>query len=299
MGNNDHVKSSILSSSMIYASSSDSDKDEGESQFDVEAARKQLESQLNKTDTEPDSSSPPCSSTWLFESLLSSIKDDKVVIPPPPPLSTIERDRRHIEIQLLKALKEGDEASSSLWTLWYSERGASAKLKLEKADALMGDPENWPECEKTLKELIDEYGIYFVEPLNRLATLHFMQSKLESSYNLCLIILKIKPWHVGALSGIVQVCIGRADRNAARLWAEKRLPTVVAGTSFPPFSLDGPVNPRREQWVDEQVAQAEKVLRKAEKDTKKSFGEPDSYYRRGNVVSNEPNAEENNDNTWQ
>ena len=190
-----------------------------------------------------------------------------------------------------------NEASSDLWALWYSERGATAKKKLEAADSLMGNPKTWKMSEQYLRELIDEYGLYFVEPLNRLATLYYLQSKFEESYMLCVLILKIKPWHFGALAGITQVCIGLGDRDAAREWAEKRLPNMVAGDSFPPFATDGPQNPRRKEWVDRQVAAAEKQLENLERATKKSFfGKPDAYIsKERDVGSSDSGIKESDD----
>ena len=268
-------------SNTLYAAPEESRNDGESSSFDVDAVRKQLESLL-VSDEEDDSSSTKKNKKDDFELdvflSLSIESKENITLPPPPPLSSIERDRRLAEITVLKGLNEQDDASE-LWTLWYSERGATAKSQLEKADSLMGNPESWKECEKGLKALIDEYGVYFVEPLNRLATLYFLQNEFDKSYNLCLLILKIKPWHFGALSGIVQVCIGRGDRNGARFWAEQRLPNAVSGKSFPPFSEDGPMNPRRQEWVEEQVNLAEKMLKKAERETKISFGEKDTYHQ--------------------
>mmetsp|Transcript_32252 Transcript_32252/g.78438 ORF Transcript_32252/g.78438 Transcript_32252/m.78438 type:complete len:332 (-) Transcript_32252:186-1181(-) len=250
-------------STALYASSpkgsGDNEKDES---FDVEAARSKLESMMMMgtalVDDETDDGTEKSSSSLQFLDNLLSSKDkieteEDFDLPPPPPLSTIERDRRTAEIELLKGLDVTDDFSSELWTLWYSERGVTAKKKLEVADSLMDQQRTWKKTEEVLREIIDEYGIFFVEPLNRLATLYYLQSKYEESYRLCLVILKIKPWHFGALSGIVQVCIGMGDR-------------------------DGPQNPRRKEWVDKQVAAAEEQLKKIERDTKKSFGKPDSFY---------------------
>lgn len=286
---NEHARQSSSgggsTATALYGSSPDSDsKSDEKDGFDLEAARRKLESMMGTVDgsdgTESSDGKSPSPSSLFLDDLLSSNKiknEADIKLPPPPPLSTIERDRRNAEIQLLKGLDVTDEASSELWTLWYSERGATAKKKLEVADSLMGNPQAWKITEKVLREIIDEYGIYFVEPLNRLATLYFLQSKFEESYKLCLVILKVKPWHFGALSGIVQVCIGMGDRDGARDWAIKRLPNIVAGDSFPPFATDGPQNPRRKEWVDEQVAFAEKQLKNIERETKRSFGKPDSY----------------------
>mmetsp|Transcript_32803 Transcript_32803/g.48100 ORF Transcript_32803/g.48100 Transcript_32803/m.48100 type:complete len:363 (+) Transcript_32803:98-1186(+) len=282
------AKSRYSSSSRLLATSDESSDDsEEESQFDVEAARKKLESMLlpndnddtdNSNITTTDDNNDSSSQSYFLASLLSSKEPENVELPPTPPLSTIERDRKVAEMRLLSGLADGEEAVKDLWALWYSERGGPAKALLEQADDLMGNPQKWDDCEAILMSLVDEHGIYFVEPLNRLATLYFLQSEFEKSYRLCLTILKIKPWHFGALSGIVPVCVGRGDKDAARYWAEKRLPSFVAGTSFPPFAKDGPENPRRQEWVDQQVATAEKLMEKAEKATKRSFGKKDSYH---------------------
>ncbi len=57
-----------------------------------------------------------------------------MTIPPPPHLSTIERDSRLAEIEMVKALVDGDTASSQLWDLGYSERGAKALALLQQGD---------------------------------------------------------------------------------------------------------------------------------------------------------------------
>jgi hypothetical protein len=119
-------------------------------------------------------------------SLQQFLKAKQITIPPPPPLSTIERDRRLAEIEMLKALVDGDTASSQLWDLWYSERGAKALALLQQGDQLMEDQSSWQESKQILVALIeDNYGIYFVETVNRLATLYYLQGQMEWSYTLC------------------------------------------------------------------------------------------------------------------
>lgn len=226
------------------------------------------------------------------------------LLPPLPTLSTIERDRREAEIQILERLTSNDEYMKQLWDLWYSERGGQALARLQQADQLMGDPTSWQDCETSLLQIIDEYSIYFVEPVNRLATLYYLQGKYDESYHLCrLILLHLKPWHVGALAGMVQVCINRGDRDQARYWATKRLPSSVAGSSFPPFdATNGPENPRRGEWVQEMVEVAQLMLQKAEQNTKKSFGKPEEYYKKRKEQPKQEEEEsllEEGDDAWQ
>ena len=234
------------------------------------------------------------------------------------PMSSMERVRRENEIVLLKLLEDSDEASEALWNLWYSERGKDGQRRLAETDLLMGNPQRWDECESLLVNLIDgrssssstrskskprdvgegddnivdEYidprpGIYFVEAVNRLATLYFLQQRLNESYKLCRIVLQLKPWHFGALSGIVQVCIALGRRqdetfkDEAREWAELRLPSMISGSALPgaPINpLNGPSNPRRIEWCRNAVEDAKKLLRLAEKNTKQSLGKPEDYY---------------------
>eukprot|EP00550_Attheya_septentrionalis_P012220 CAMPEP_0198304470 /NCGR_PEP_ID=MMETSP1449-20131203/57420_1 /TAXON_ID=420275 /ORGANISM="Attheya septentrionalis, Strain CCMP2084" /LENGTH=327 /DNA_ID=CAMNT_0044006995 /DNA_START=504 /DNA_END=1487 /DNA_ORIENTATION=+ len=184
----------------------------------------------------------------------------------PPPLTSIARERKEAEMEHLASLIYGDEALADLWSLWFAERGPVAAAELVFAEELAGQgPAKWPEAEKALRNLIEEHGVYWVEPVNRLATLYYMQGRLEESRSLCEMVLSVKPWHFGALSGIVLVCTGLGDAQGARLWASRRLPPV------PPTGG----NDRRAEWVEHAVDEAHKSLKEAEKHTRKSFGKPD------------------------
>ncbi|EEC50652.1 predicted protein, partial [Phaeodactylum tricornutum CCAP 1055/1] len=94
-----------------------------------------------------------------------------------------------------------DDSVSNLWTLWYQERGVKAAAQLGEAEVLTGNPRGWIKAEAILRELISEYGVYWTEPVNRLATLYYIQGRLEEAEVLCKIVLQLKPWHFGALSG--------------------------------------------------------------------------------------------------
>jgi hypothetical protein len=188
-----------------------------------------------------------------------------------PLLSTIGRERREAEISMLRELEYSDEASDDLWELWYSERGpkASADLK-EIEEELFGDMSEWDHAEGRLKEMIKEHGMHFVEPLNRLATLCYMQGRYEDSKRYCEAVLDQKPWHFGALSGIVMVCANLQDMNGARQWASRRLPPI------PP---DGTTNDRRSEWVERAVEDARKALLEEEVRIRLAFGRKQQYER--------------------
>lgn len=274
--------------------------------FDVDSARKQLQSLFTDDKDEKTTTLDSFNlQAFLEQSSLQggpTIKDkessetpvvalDQSLLPPQPPLSTIERDVRRAEIQLLEQLAEDDSPVPQLWDLWYSQRGGEALGRLRQADQLMADPNSWKDCEDSLKLLVNEYSIYFVEPINRLATLYYLQGRMEASYHLCrLILLHLKPWHFGALSGIVQVCLALGNRDEARYWATKRLPTAAANTGAPPFD-GGPTNPRRLTWVKEMAETAKRMMQEAEETTQKQFGNPDDYYRKQTKTGEEDIAD--------
>ena len=165
----------------------------------------------------------------------------------PPPLTTILRERRLKEIQLISSLAYNQDAISELWALWISERGAEAANHIMHAEGLIA-VESFDEAELDLLSLIEEHGIHWAEPVNRLATLYYMQGRMEEARALCEIVLETKPWHFGALSGIVMVCTAQSDAAGARFWAEKRLP---------------PPGDRRAKWTEEATASAHESLSKA------------------------------------
>lgn len=172
----------------------------------------------------------------------------------PPPLTAIMRERRLKEIQLISTLAHSDKAINELWALWIAERGATAAATLLRAEELMS-VESWHEAEQSLLGLIDEHGIHWAEPVNRLATLYYMQSRYEESKVLCEIVLNSKPWHFGALSGIVLVCTAMNDASGAREWANKRLPPLL--------NENYDSNGRRNAWANKAVDDAKESLRKA------------------------------------
>lgn len=179
---------------------------------------------------------------------------------PPPPLTAIQRERRLKELNLLSSLSDSDEGINELWSLWFSERGPTAATILLRAEELVSQsskqPQKLEEAESVLWGLIESYGLHWAEPVNRLATVLYLQGRLEESRALCKAVLDVKPWHFGALSGIVLVCAGLRDVSEARLWADRRLPPLI-----PDRTSGG----RREIWVNQACQDARSALSSAEK----------------------------------
>ena len=243
--------------------------DDEDDYFDLEKARKRLEAlvgdELESSQQMQTVERPTVRSPSYAQAQLPSLD---VTLPPAPPLTTIERERREVEIQLLARLTDGDDSVSDLWTLWFGERGSAAAQKLVQADEYTNEgPSSWQKAEDILQDLVQEHGIYWVEPVNRLATLYYMQGRLDKAETLCKVVLAVKPWHFGALSNIVMIYAAQTDSEQARLWAASRLPT---------FAPTG-ANRRRVAWAEKAVESAKQSLANAEKRVQDLFGKPDDY----------------------
>jgi len=81
----------------------------------------------------------------------------------------------------------------------------------------------------------------------------------------------VKPWHFGALSGIVLVCTALNDATGARLWAERRLPPLI------PEHTSGD---RRVKWITRALNDAAGNLDKASKVGRgKEIGKEETEFR--------------------
>ena len=242
-----------------------------EDSFDVEAIRRRLETLVDHGST--GNNNPTAFRTKsrfdLPETPSAAISPPlNVVLPPPPLMTSVERARRLAEQDLLAQLTEGDDALTDLWDSWFNERGADAAARLLRAEELTGEgPNAWPQAEEILFALMKEHGVYWAEPVNRLATLYYMQGRFEESEILCQTVLAVKPWHFGALSGIVMVYAGLHDSEKARQWAARRLPT---------FSPTGP-NKRRVHWVETALKDSQAALEHGEQRIREWMGPEDDY----------------------
>ena len=115
--------------------------------------------------------------------------------------------------------------------------------------------QEYDSAEKLLWSIISRYGTNWAEPINRLATLKYMRGEYEESKELCEVVLQIKPWHFGALRGIVLVCTALKDVGNARYWSEKCCPTLIS-------SFDSSVD-KRFAWVKGAIQDATLKLKMA------------------------------------
>ena len=190
---------------------------------------------------------------------------------------------------------------SELWSLWYGERGSYNEKKLIDiemgvfggaggASTSDGDriPPSWAEAERQYLALIREHcstatnadGFksdsvnndnlnlsIWVEPANRLATLLFLMGRFQESKEWCERILATKPWHIGALSGIVLVCANMGDAEGVAKYSKLVLPPRTSNFPTPEW-----IDARRE-WVRRNVKLAEMNLSRLEKVNRRAYEE--------------------------
>ncbi|CAB9518428.1 repeat-containing protein [Seminavis robusta] len=265
---------------ILYGTSGDANSEEDED-MDVERERQRLESLLGSTGSSNSTTTDTTTTNKDKELDLSSLPMDEwnQQIRHPPLLTSIGRERMELEITLLESLAESDDAIPELWNLWYNARGASAAKELYQTESLVaqGQPAAWKQAEELLRHIIAKEGIHWVEPLNRLATLMFLQSRHEESQQLCQLVLALKPWHFGALSGLVMVQQGLQNPQGMVDAARQRMPPL------PPAKGETPPSPppgledleTRQQWVDRMLDCANARLLRQEMGLEESFADLD------------------------
>ena len=231
-----------------YESSSNINDDQ-EDNIDYETARRKLEALIGASKNRSSKLSASSSHDSSME-LISSIHE-QVMNSRPTKLTSAARAQRMKEILLLSSLEKDNKATTELWALWFAENGPKSASDLLDIEELVNQgPLHWEKAERKLWKLIHKHGFYWAEPVNRLATLLYMQGRLEESRSLSEVVLSLKPWHFGALSGVVMVYAGMGDTVNARIWADRRLPPIQPTGG----------NERRKVWVRRAVADAVMTL---------------------------------------
>jgi len=134
------------------------------------------------------------------------------------------------ETDLVKSLGAAEsqedvkKALESLWHFWFAEYGQTNFEKLQQIDALIGGgKDNWDAAERLTTALVEDFPEW-IEPKNRLATIYFLRGRVDDSVALCEEVIRAKPHHFGALSGIVACHVAKENVQAAQYWATRRLP---------------------------------------------------------------------------
>lgn len=166
----------------------------------------------------------------------------------PPPRTARDHVRLAAEIKYLESLADSDDALTALWNLWFSERGIDAATELEELEAVVihGSIEDgWPEAEERLRDIIDEEGVHWPEPINLLATLLRQQARYQEAKELYEIVRAVKGWHFGAVRDVVRCYKVLGDDDSAQAVANAwALPPLEEGLEC------------RKQWVKKAVVAA-------------------------------------------
>ena len=147
----------------------------------------------------------------------------------PPPLTAMKRARLEQEMELLKPMAHSNDAAAAtqeLSTLCKTERGKDAAKVLEVVDAFLktGHPVTLVQAESMLVPLIQDHGVHWVAPLDRLATLYSYTGRLEEAKELYEMVLSQKPWHLESLAGIHRVCRALDDYPGLGKWDREQFP---------------------------------------------------------------------------
>jgi len=174
-----------------------------------------------------------------FEFLMQTeglVKDDLMVPLPhkpqeytPRPLTESSRQRREFEIQLLQSLADSDDAIDEIMNLWMMERGVDAAETLSRMENTCSP--GLKQEEEILRQLMDEYGIHWAEPVSRLASLLYYKGKSLESQQWCEIALAVKPWHFEVAHTMVLNSLRQDDMPAAVRWQRRVLPPLNAASN--------------------------------------------------------------------
>jgi len=126
-----------------------------------------------------------------------------------------------------------EEAIANIWEHWFGEEGKKQNGYLKTAGGNAA----------VLENLMEEFPDW-AEPANRLATLRYMEGEFEESVDLCLRVLRLKPWHFGASSGVV-MCYAKLAEEAPVL---RRSDLVAEANRWAAEAMPQP-GPEREEWV--------------------------------------------------
>ena len=122
------------------------------------------------------------------------------------------------EPELARCLANADPtvvqlAISGLWECWLGEQGPAARQKLETGMAAMNNGD-LDAAAPVFARLMAEYP-QWAEPINKQATVFYLQGKPEDSIALCRRVVALKPDHFGAWNGMALCAIQTEDWNLA------------------------------------------------------------------------------------
>jgi len=134
----------------------------------------------------------------------------------------VEREKRLVG---RLADDDADTVIPLLWNVWCSEKGMDAKREIKQCGAWInsGDPELLVQASQRLETLSAQFPNW-AEPYNRLATIQFHQKNFEAAQDIYEKALDLKPWHLGALNGMLMCHHMAGDADGTASWARRAIP---------------------------------------------------------------------------
>ena len=115
--------------------------------------------------------------------------------------------------------KFAEKAADKLWFCWNHEKGTEPARELAKGTSLLAQRDFNP-AKGVFDGLIQQFPDW-AEPVNKQATLEFMAGRFEESKDLCHKVLRLKPQHFGALSGLSMVHMHMGEWQEAHAIAKQ------------------------------------------------------------------------------
>ena len=133
---------------------------------------------------------------------------------------------REAENELVACLASPDVtvselATAGLWECWLNEEGPDARAVIEQGINLMRAGE-FPMAEKVFADLGRMFPGW-AEPINKQATVLYMRNLAEDSYDLCELVLEMKPHHFGAWHGLALCAVRLEDWETALMAVKEAL----------------------------------------------------------------------------
>ncbi|MDX2240579.1 MAG: tetratricopeptide repeat protein [Leptolyngbyaceae cyanobacterium bins.302] len=135
---------------------------------------------------------------------------------------------------LLEDLKDAneavrDQATRDLWRLWFEQKGMVGLEALRRAQLLL-ELRDFCRAEELLNKLISQQPD-FAEAWNRRAVLHYVQGRYWEAISDCEEVIRLNPFHFGALHGLGLCYIALGNYHSA-------IQAFRSALSVQPFSLE-------------------------------------------------------------
>ena len=133
---------------------------------------------------------------------------------------------RQAENELVACLRSphvavSELAMAGLWECWLNEEGPDARAAMEQGIDLMqsGDFQLAEEVFRDLGRLFPGWA----EAINKHATVLYMRGRVEDSYDLCELVVEMKPYHFGAWHGLALCAVRLEDWETAMMAGKEAL----------------------------------------------------------------------------